>query len=93
MAKTLPHSPSSKTRFSLAAGNSQANLFPALQISGAVQPAVDVSPWGVEAPRCPGPGGSGGVQLGAERGGEGARQLPEKVNAGRGAKKKKKKKK
>lgn len=54
MGKNLPHSPSSKPRFSLAAGNSQANLFPALEISGAVQPAVGLSPWGVEAPGVPG---------------------------------------
>lgn len=72
MGKNLPGSPSSKPRFSLAAGNSQASLFPALQISGAAL-AVDMSNWGVEAPSPPRPRGPRGP-LGArswERRGEG----------------------
>lgn len=83
--KSLSRSPSSKPRFSLAAGNSQTNLFPALQIGGAA-PAVDISPWGCGSPTSPsprGPGSSGG------RRGEGARQLPEEADAGRGGKIKK----
>lgn len=74
MGKNPPCSPSSKPRFSLAAGNSQANLFPALQISG----AVDIPPWGLEAPLPPPPGGLGSsgavrrLQLGAEHKGGGS---------------------